>query len=252
MLCLELINIKGFVLKEQTYEENDKIVWILCENIGKISVLAKNSKKNKSMYFSLTQPFSLVQLNLRKGKSFYYIIDGSLIKQFDFITFRESIFYLTYFFEVIDIAFGYKEQLSNKFFKFLVEIFFLFEVDGLNKDLILRIFELRVLKEIGCHLEFEKCYYCSNKIKGGFSFLDFAVQTVVCVSCSKLKEFKIENRIINIMRFLDTVNIFKLPNMKISDEDLEIIFEINKVFLMQNLIKMPNSIKFLGGFQKNG
>lgn len=100
---------------------------------------------------------------------------------------------------------------------------------------------------MGCSLEFERCYYCSNKVKGNVVFFDFALQTVVCVSCSKLKEFKIENRIINIIRFLDTVNIVKLPNLKISDNDMELIFEINKVFLKQNLVRMPNSIKFLGG-----
>ena len=76
---MELINVKGFVLKEQTYKENDKIVWILCENIGKISVLAKNAKKSTNSSFVVTQPFSLVQLNLKKGKSFHYIFDGKLV-----------------------------------------------------------------------------------------------------------------------------------------------------------------------------
>lgn len=244
---MELIDVKGFVLREQTYKENDKIVWILCENIGKISVLAKNSKKNNNTSFALTQPFSLVQLNLKKGKNFHYIIDGSLIKQFNFVNFRDNIFHITYFFELLDIVFADKDLINNKFFKFLIKIFLMFEVDGLNKDLITRIFELRILKEMGCSLEFERCYYCSNKVKGNVVFFDFALQTVVCVSCSKLKEFKIENRIINIIRFLDTVNIVKLPNLKISDNDMELIFEINKVFLKQNLVRMPNSIKFLGG-----
>lgn len=249
---MELIDVRGFVLREQTYKENDKIVWILCENIGKISVLAKNSKKNNNMSFVLTQPFSLVQLNLKRGKSFYYIIDGTLIKQFNFLAFGENIFHLTYFFELLDIVFSDKDSVNNDFFKLLIRIFLMFEIDHFNIDLIMRIFELKILKEMGCSLEFERCYYCSNKVRGKFVFFDFALQTVVCTSCSKLKEFKIENRIINIIRFLNTVNIFKLLNLKISDNDMGFIFEINKEFLKQNLIRMPNSIKFLGGCQKNG
>lgn len=242
------INVKGFVIKEQTYKENDKIIWILCENIGKISVLAKNAKKSTNSYFAITQPFSLIQVNLRKGKNFYYILDGSLIKSFNFINMRHEIFHLTYFFELIDISFTDKDTVSRKFFKFLLSVFLMFEIPEINKDLIMRMVELRLLKEIGCSIGFEYCYYCSSKISGNFSYFDFSVQNVVCVSCSKLKEFKIQNRIINIMRFLDTVNAINLPKIKVSDEDIELIFKINKVFLEQNLGKLPNSINFLGGY----
>lgn len=245
---MELINVKGFVLKEQTYKENDKIVWILCENIGKISVLAKNAKKSTNSSFVVTQPFSLVQLNLKKGKSFHYIVDGTLIKNLDFIGCRDSIFYLTYFFELLDIAFSEKDIIDRNFFKFLLNIFLMFEVPEINKNLIMRIFELRILKEIGCNFEFEYCYYCSNRVKGSVSYFDFSLQNVVCVSCRKLKEFKVENRTINIMRFLGTVNVSSILKIKISDEDMDFIFKINKVFLEQNLVKMPNSIKFLGGY----
>lgn len=244
---MELINVKGFILKEQTYKENDKILWILCENIGKISVLSKNSKKNTNAQFVITQPFSLVQLNLKKGRNFYYIVDGSLIKNFDFISFKESIFYLAYFFELLDIAFSDKDLINEKFFKFIINVFLMFEVNQIDKNLIMRVAELRILRELGCNFQFEYCYYCGNKIRGNIVCFDFSLQNVVCVSCGKLKEFKVENRIISIMRFLDTVNITKLLKVKISDEDIEIIFKINKVFLEQNLVRMPNSIKFLGG-----
>lgn len=244
---MELINVKGFILKEQTYRENDKILWILCEDIGKISVLAKNSKKNTNSKFVITQPFSLVQLNLKKGRNFYYIVDGTLIKNFDFIKFSDSIFYLTYFFELLDIAFSDKDLINEKFFKFVISVFLMFEINQIDKNLIMRVSELRILREIGCNFQFEFCYYCGNKVKGNVVYFDFSLQNVICVSCSKLKEFKVENRIISIMRFLDTVNITKLLKVRISHEDIEFIFKINKVFLEQNLSRMPNSIKFLGG-----
>lgn len=244
---MELINVKGFILKEQTYRENDKILWILCENIGKISVMAKNSKKSSNSYFAITQPFSLVQLNLKKGKNFYYIADGTLIKSLDFINNKNIIFYLTYFFELLDIAFSERDSVDSQTFEFLLKVFLIIEVDNVNEDLLMRIFELRILKILGCSFEFQYCYYCGEMIKGSEVYFNFSFQSVVCPSCRKLKEFKIENRIINIMRFLCTINITNMPKLKISDEDINSIFKINKVFLEQNLVRMPNSIKFLGG-----
>lgn len=248
---MSLINTKGFVLKEQTYRENDKIIWVLCENIGKVSILAKNAKKSNNQFFSITQPFSLVQLNLKKGRNFHYILDGSLIKNIDFLNFGDEIFNLTYFFELLDIAFSDGNEVNKGFFKFLLNIFLLFEIREINKDLVMRIFELRLLKETGYHLEFERCYFCSNKIKGRESYFYFNLQNVVCISCGNLKEFRVENRIINIMRFLCTVNIMNIPKIKVSHEDINSIFNLNKVFLEQNLVKMPNSIKFLGGYKKD-
>ncbi len=243
---MEFINVKGFVLKEQTYKENDKIVWILCEDIGKISVMAKNSKKITNSLFAITQPFSLVQLNLKKGKNFYYILDGTLIKSLNFIGNRGSIFYISYFFELLDIAFYEKDAISEKFFEFLVKIFLSLEVENVNKDLIMRVLELRILKNVGCSLEFKYCYHCGEAITGSVVYFDFSLQSVVCCSCRKLKESKIENRIISIMRFLCTVNIIGITKLKISDEDVETIFKINKVLIEQNLIRIPNSIKILG------
>lgn len=245
---MEFFDVRGFILKEQTYKENDKIIWILCENIGKISVLVKNAKKSNNIFFYLSQPYTLVQLNLKKGKGFYYITDGSVIKSLDFIRNRDIIFPLMYFFELMDICFMENEIINNEFFKFLINVFLMFEIPKLDKDLILRVMELKFLNQCGCNIGFEYCYYCNNRIKGNVCYFDFLLQNVVCVSCSKLKEFKIENRIINIMRFLTTINMLNIQKIKISNNDIKIIFHINKFLLEQSLGKIPNSIKFLGGF----
>lgn len=246
---MKLIDIKGFVLKEQTYKENDKIIWVLCENIGKVSILAKNAKKMRNSKFVLTQPFSLVQLTLVKGKSFYYIEDGSLIKNVNFINNEDVIFYLSYFFELLDISFNDGDVIDTNFFKILMKIFLILESNSIDKDLILRIFEFKLLKKLGCSIEFEKCNYCSQNLKESVVWFDFTFQSVVCNSCSKLKEFKIENRIINIMRFLSKLDIRNIPKLSVTNSDMKFIFNFNKILLDQNLIKMPNSIKFLGGYE---
>lgn len=211
-------------------------------------MLAKNAKKMKDSKFILTQPFSLVQLSLVKGRSFYYIKDGSLIKNIDFINKDNIIFYLSYLFELLDIAFQEKDALDVKFFNDILRVFLILELDGVDRDLIMRIFEFKLLAKLGCSIEFEKCHYCLQKIKDRIVYFDFTFQSVICNSCHKMKEFKIENRIINIVRFLNTVNLRNIPRVNIPKEDMRFIFEFNKVILDQNLIRMPNSIKFLGGY----
>lgn len=247
---MKLIDIKGFILREQDYKENDKIIWTLCENIGKISILAKNAKKVRNSNFILTQPFSLVQLTLKQGRNFYYIEDGTLIKNIDFINNKHSIFHLSYLFELLDIAFSDKDELNTRFFRIILNTFLLLELDGIDRDLIMRIFEFKLLKYMGCSIEFERCYYCSKTINkdGKLGIFNFSFQSVVCDSCCGLKEFRFGNRIINILRFLNKIDMRNIPKISITKEDMDSIFNFNKTLLDQNLIRMPNSIKFLGGY----
>ncbi len=247
---MKLIDIKGFVLKEQPYKENDKIIWVLCENIGKVSILAKNAKKMKNSNFILTQPFSLVQLTLKKGKSFYYIEDGSLIKNIDFIKNGDIIFYLSYFFELLDLSFGDKDELPPAFFRVILRIFLILDGRSYDLDLIMRIFEIKILEFLGCRLSLNHCHHCMKMLskEDKIGYFSFSFQSVICDSCGGLKEFKLGNRIINIIRFLTKVSIKSIPRISITNEDMDTIFKFNMSLLDQNLIRMPNSIKFLGGY----
>ncbi|EIA28910.1 hypothetical protein SFB4_093G2, partial [Candidatus Arthromitus sp. SFB-4] len=39
------------------------------------------------------------------------------------------------------------------------------------------------------------------------------------------------------------------PRLSVTNNDMKLIFDFNKILLDQNLIRMPNSIKFLGGYE---
>ena len=45
---MKLIKVKGIVIKEVPYKDNDKIITILTDTLGKISCLAKGAKKTNS------------------------------------------------------------------------------------------------------------------------------------------------------------------------------------------------------------
>ena len=42
---MKLTKIKGIVIKETSYKDNDKIITILSDTLGTVSVLAKGAKK---------------------------------------------------------------------------------------------------------------------------------------------------------------------------------------------------------------
>lgn len=53
---MNIITTRGVVIKTQDYKENDKLVWLFTEKLGKISLIAKGARKNKSKLMSITLP----------------------------------------------------------------------------------------------------------------------------------------------------------------------------------------------------
>ena len=70
------------VLNEQKYSESSKIIKVLSREYGKLSILAKGALNAKSKLISITSLFSLSEVELIKGKNFYYINEFKLIESF--------------------------------------------------------------------------------------------------------------------------------------------------------------------------
>ena len=70
------------VLNEQKYSESSKIIKVLSREYGKLSILAKGALNARSKLISITSLFSLSEVELIKGKNFYYINEFKLIESF--------------------------------------------------------------------------------------------------------------------------------------------------------------------------
>ena len=56
MIILSIEKTKGVIIKSIDYKENDKLIWAYCEELGKITFIAKGAKKSKSKNLALTLP----------------------------------------------------------------------------------------------------------------------------------------------------------------------------------------------------
>ena len=66
---MKLFKVKGIVIKEIQYKDNDKIITLLTDEFGKISCLAKGAKKNNSPLLAACQLF--VYSEFVKGVDLY-------------------------------------------------------------------------------------------------------------------------------------------------------------------------------------
>ena len=96
---------KGIVLKAMDNRESDKIVTIFTEKEGKISAVAKGTKKPNSSLRACVQPFVFSSLYFSQGKSMDIITQGKLLDFFG--NSREDLLrtlYCIFFLQLLDIS----------------------------------------------------------------------------------------------------------------------------------------------------
>ncbi len=99
---MEELSVKALVVKSVDFGEFDKLLTLVTEDKGKITVTVKGGKSLRSKFISVSEPFIYAYFNLRKSKKYFYVYDSDLIE--DFYPLRDSIEKLSLAAYICDIA----------------------------------------------------------------------------------------------------------------------------------------------------
>ena len=79
---MEQLRVRGLVVRETQTGEYDKILTVITEEMGRISVSGKGVRSLKSKHMPATQLFCYSDFVLRKSHGFFYISDSALRESF--------------------------------------------------------------------------------------------------------------------------------------------------------------------------
>ena len=79
---MEQIRVRGLVVREIQTGEYDKILTVITEEMGRISISGKGVRSLKSKHMPATQLFCYSSFVLRKSHGYYYISDSALTESF--------------------------------------------------------------------------------------------------------------------------------------------------------------------------
>ena len=193
---MSLFKTYAIVLRDYDLGEQDKIVVFYSRRYGKIKVVAKGARRIKSRFAAQVQPSSYNTVVIHKATRSGLDTLTECKINYPFIGIRKNLLrfaYSCYLAELID-KFLQEEQPNSHLFELLVKTLFCLERISKQKlSLLMRSFEVKLLKILGYGLYLSRCINCGKergKIQG--LFISIKLGGLLCGDCQEEDENRLE------------------------------------------------------------
>lgn len=197
---MKLIKVKGIVIREVTYKDNDKIITILTDSLGKVSAIAKGAKKTNSPLLASSQFLVYSEFVLYQNTGYFYLNSASVINTF--YNLRVDFDKLQLVFDITKLLNSVTDENQDceKILKLFLNTIYVLDKMDKDKRLIINAFKIKLFALLGFAPRQDKCTSCSKSLleeNEEFVYYDFIDNVFLCEECRKTIDKK---RIIRISK----------------------------------------------------
>lgn len=223
----EEVSINGVVLREKEINENDKLLTVFTEELGKISVYSKGTRSMKNKNYAGTMRFCYSSFELASSNNGYVLKTAVPIKYFmELSSTLEGVTLAAYFTQCISFLLPDSAPESGVLSLILNGLYCLTLKDFKTPAQIKGAFEFKLLCILGYCPEINKCGFCGNDFDDDiFKFLP-EESAIVCNKCAEKKNnmnfIPLRRYTLYSLRYISRSNIkrcflFTLPDGYISE-----------------------------------
>ncbi|PMC39664.1 DNA repair protein RecO [Bacillus sp. UMB0899] len=208
---------EGIVIRSTDYGETNKIITLYTRELGKVGVMARGAKKPNSRLTSITQLFTYGTFLFQKSSGLGSLQQGETIHSLRSI--REDIFltaYASYIAELLDKSTENHER--NPFlFELLLQTFTYLD-EEVDPDILLHIFEMKILPVLGLHPQLDCCTNCGQK-DGTFHF-SIREGGFLCHRCFEIDPYRLQiaPTTVKLLRLFFYFDLNRLGNISVKQE----------------------------------
>ncbi len=176
--------LKGLVLRAADYQESSRILTVLTDSRGKITVSAKGALRRSSRIAAACQPFAYAEMTLSESRDRYYLNEASTISLFPGVTADVNAYALgAYFLELLDAACPEGEEAASGELALGLNALWLLSEGKKSAALVKAAFEIRLMSQLGYRPETEGCPVCGREDPES-PMLDLRGGSVYCRDCA--------------------------------------------------------------------
>ena len=175
--------LKGLVLRTADYKESSKMLTVLTDSMGKISVSARGATRLKSRIAAACQPMAFSEMTISESKERFYLKEAGTLELFTGLTTDLKSYALgCYFLELLDASCPETVEEPEALALGLNALWLLSEG---KKDprIVKSAFELRLMALLGYQPETEQCAAC-GKTEPETPTLDLRGGALYCRDCA--------------------------------------------------------------------
>lgn len=232
------VKTKGIVLHETPYGETSKILNVLTEDYGKISVISKGCRNIKNKLRGVSNKMNYCEYLINyKENGISTLIEGSTINSFKniFGDMKRSI----YSFYLMDLTGQVLNENNDKsIFNLLVNAIIKIN-DGLSCELISNILEIKLLNFLGVAPSLDNCVICGKNTD--FITIDLDSGGILCKDCYH-DGYLFNKKALNLIRVLNKIDLSKVSELELNDYDVfkEIDYFIHEYYSHYTGIYLKN------------
>lgn len=241
-LCMRLKekNIHGVILSRRDIGEADRLLTIFSQEVGKIKVIARGSRRIKSRLACQIEPFSHGSFQIVEGKTFYVLTGAQTVCPFESREKDLEVFSaLSYICELLDLTFQ-EEEPDNYFYQETIKILNMVNNEKDKIQIILLYFESLLLKTLGYRPNYHQCLECGAAIREEENFQG-SFEGIFCSECAQ-KGKSLNKNSVKLLRILSKGDIELVAKLNVSPKDVQVIEELIRYFLADILPRAPKSL----------
>ncbi len=198
---MKLLKVKGVVIKEIPYKDNDKIITLMTDKLGKISCMAKGAKKTNSALLASCQLLVYSEFVLYKGTSFYHINSAESIDTF--YSLRTDYDKLEKAYELTKVlnSLVVENEETESILSLYLNSLYVISKDLFKFNYVMSVFKLKMLVLLGYSPSIVTCSNCNRRMveseKNIGYYYSFNTNSILCGDCYNKLKRENENKIKN-------------------------------------------------------
>lgn len=225
---------KGLILREVKYKEADRILTVLTEDMGKITVKARGALRKGSKLSAATQSLVFSELTMFENKGKWSVNEGSTIEEFKGLRLDISALSLASYIAECTEALATEEQPEPELLRLALNCLYALSYELYSQEHIKAAFELRLMGISGYEPELSRCAVCGDELLDG----GFFVPSQGCMLCRECMDkvpapkLKVGRGALEAMRYIISSESKKLMSFSVSKDSEKELYRAAEEYLL--------------------
>jgi len=183
-------DLPAIVLESRDHGESDKIITFFCQNIGRLTAIAKGAHRSKKRFVNKLELFTFIQINVSRSspERLAIITDADLVNSFISIRSTTRTYQAASVIRELSLLAASEQLPDNDLFKLILWALHTLN-EGSHVENVTALFLVKLFDCIGYRPDFSSCQHCGLSYQGGGPAV-FSIQNggLICSRCMNGEE----------------------------------------------------------------